>query len=295
VQALNSVQQHLTNLTLEECAHALGVSTWPPTAKRVATIPFAPFARRMGAELGRFNSELPAHGLANAAARLLRQLHAVPRVHQVHALPEKGPLLIVANHPGVYDAMSLFSALPRPDLRLIAADRPFLRALPNLLPHLMFVLDAPQGAPAPANAHGTRWRGLREAVNHLKSGGAILHFGAGRIEPDPAFHRGADTITHWQLGSGRLAQACAGYGGDVHVAVVSGVHAERLKRSLVIRMAEARGVTTLAGMLQVAMPRLTRVAPEVRFSAPIKQLGNDVASATQALEQAARELLSAQA
>jgi hypothetical protein len=176
--------------------------------------------------------------------------------------PLRGPLLVVANHPGAYDALALFAATGRDDLRVVASDRPFLRAMPALARHLILVPESPSSRSI------ARARGLREAGRCLAEGGALLHFGAGRIEPDPAFHAGPDAerLGPWQAGTGRLVRATSGAGGAVVAALVSGVHSRRAKELHVIRWAESRGVTTLAPLLQVAVPRYREVEPVVRFS-----------------------------
>ncbi len=52
-------------------------------------------------------------------------------------------------------------------------------------------------------------------------------------------------------------------------AMVEGVHSRRAKRLLVIRLAERRGLTTLAPLLQVALRRYRHVAATVRFGPAI--------------------------
>jgi hypothetical protein len=49
------------------------------------------------------------------------------------------------------------------------------------------------------------------------------------------------------------------------VAAVSGVHSRRAKRLLVTRMAERRGITTLAPLLQIVVPGLRGVDVRVRL------------------------------
>ena len=40
-------------------------------------------------------------------------------------VPAEGPALFLSNHPGMIDTLSLFAAIARRDLRIIALDRPF--------------------------------------------------------------------------------------------------------------------------------------------------------------------------
>lgn len=87
-----------------------------------------------------------------------------------------GPLIVVANHPGTVDAPALWRLLAvRPDLLVIALDRPFLHAVPQLARSLLYVEDA----------RGSRATLVRRSAEHLGNGGALLTFPAGTIEPDP--------------------------------------------------------------------------------------------------------------
>src|SRR5205814_4940375 len=105
---------------------------------------------------------------------------------------------------------------------------------------------------------------------HVESGGALLHFGAGRIEPDPAFalDPGADFLAPWHRGAGVFVRAAARHGGLVIPAIVEGVHSPKAKQAVVTRFAERRGVTTIAGLLQVTFRRYRDVAATVRFGQP---------------------------
>ena len=84
--------------------------------------------------------------------------------------------------------LALFSALNRTDLKIIAVDRPFLKALTNISQQLFYVTDDP----------ATRMTLIRQVSGHLRSGGAALTFPAGKIEPDPNIYPGAlDALDGW--------------------------------------------------------------------------------------------------
>ncbi|MCS7010691.1 MAG: hypothetical protein N2049_07970 [Anaerolineales bacterium] len=105
-------------------------------------------------------------------------------------IPNEGPLLITSNHPGAYDALVIFSKVARRDLCWISSEIPFLEKLPHLRKHIFFAsrTDAP-----------SRLVTLRNAVNHLRGGGALLYFGAGHRDPDPAVYPDAGKmIDHWR-------------------------------------------------------------------------------------------------
>lgn len=59
------------------------------------------------------------HGIKVGSQTLLKDL-SVPSISREGELPSKGPLLIISNHPGVFDSLLLFSQIERDDLFFIA-------------------------------------------------------------------------------------------------------------------------------------------------------------------------------
>lgn len=287
------VQQVLCELTLQECEKAIGAAEWPQSLQRLARLPFLPLARRLGKTIAGFDAAVGRGPLPDAAGNVLSALGVVPMVRGNTPFPRSGPLVVVANHPGVYDALALFAAIGRDDLRVLAAERDFLRALPQMDRHLLFVEDAfgETITPTRDNPARSRSRGLRQALQHLRSGGCLLHFAAGKIEPDPAFATPEQAVTRWQSGVGALALACQKLSGEVRLGLVCGVHAERLKRSPIMQELERRGASTFAGLLQVAAPKLLPVSTQVLVSAPIAALPFNADAATEELREAAKSLL----
>jgi hypothetical protein len=238
---------------------ALGLVRAPRLVRRAAVFAFSTLSRRLGKVLARFDQRVGALGIARAAAMALSDLGAT--WERTGSVAAAGPVLVVTNHPGAYDALALMAAIDRDDLAIVAADRAFLRALPQFACHLSFVSDE----------LGARVPGLRSALRHLAAGGVLLHFGAGRIEPDPAFpKRGEPLLAAWPSGTGALVRSTAKARGHVVAAVVDGVHSPRAKRLFVTRLAERRGVTTLATLLQVAIPAYREVHARVRFTSALE-------------------------
>ncbi|MBN2387965.1 MAG: 1-acyl-sn-glycerol-3-phosphate acyltransferase [Anaerolineales bacterium] len=103
-------------------------------------------------------------------------------------IPPNGPLLVIANHVGAYDFLVIPSQLKRQDLAIIASDIPFLRHLPNASRHLIYLTGRTQD----------RMTAARAGIRHLRSGGTLLLFGSGLIDPDPAVYPGAAAqIASW--------------------------------------------------------------------------------------------------
>jgi hypothetical protein len=260
-------ERALARLSADEIVAALKLTRAPAVARALVRLAFTAVSSPLGRTLARFDARIESAGVSGAAAAALDDFGAAWS-HRGERPPRHGAVVIVANHPGAYDALALLAAVGRDDIAIVASDRAFLRAMPGLRRHLILVPDAPV-APEMAMA---RMRGLRDAIAHLRSGGALVHFAAGRIEPDPAFPLppGADRLAAWQAGTGRLVRAASAAGGVVVAALVEGVHSRRAKEIPLMRLAEGYGLTTLAPLLQVAIPHYRDVAVTVRFAGALR-------------------------
>jgi 1-acyl-sn-glycerol-3-phosphate acyltransferase len=255
----DEIADEIARLSAEEMLTSIGLPTGAPAiVRRVVAAPFLGLSMRLGRALSTFDARVAPMGLSHAAALTLDDLGATIAVEG--AVPS-GPVLIASNHPGAFDALALMATCARRDPLFLADDRAFLRAMPHLREHLLFVDPFNRSVSA---------RTLVRAVRHLSHGGAVVQFGAGSIEPDPAFALpGVPLVRSWKHGTGALAIACARAGGAVVPAIVSGVHSARAKHNVVNRIAEARGITTLALLLQIAIPSHRRVEVRVHFDAPV--------------------------
>ncbi len=258
----------LAALSAAEIVSALGAQGLSPrlrgVVERVAMRP----SRRLGRTLAHFDALIGDVGIAKAARSVLLSFGAALEIDGSACV--RGPLLVVTNHPGAYDALSTIAALARDDVALIAGDRAFLRAMPALSRHLVFVDDTSAFA---------RVVGFRRALAWLADGHALVQFGAGVIEPDARFAGVADDVLGaWSDGTGALASRASMLGAAVVPAFVSGVHSRRAKRLAIVRWAERRGITTIAPLIQATMPGFHDVAVSVRFGAPIPRSAIDGAS-----------------
>src|SRR5512139_1101373 len=85
-------------------------------------------ARHLAEQALSFDRGVGEIGLQAAARQwLLPYIHRLDVVGAQH-IPMSGGLILAANHPGMTDALAVFSSVPRPDLQLVSADRPFVRA-----------------------------------------------------------------------------------------------------------------------------------------------------------------------
>ncbi|MGE5072124.1 MAG: 1-acyl-sn-glycerol-3-phosphate acyltransferase [Anaerolineae bacterium] len=181
----------LTAINLDDLVNAFGWQGEPVLARLLRAV-FGKAARDFARQMLDFDRLIATRGLPEAACITGRLYVRDVRLYGADCLPD-GPAIFLANHPGLTDTLALFTALARPDLRVIALDRPFLLSLPNLSRQLLFVTDDP----------AERVTLVRRVHRHLRSGGSILTFPAGHTEPDPAVHSGAiDSLQSWTDSAG---------------------------------------------------------------------------------------------
>ena len=182
----------LTAINLDDLVAAVGWQGTPRLAaalRRLFRGAAGTFARQI-LDLDRAAGNV---GLPAAARESLPLYARGVRIFGREKLPASGPLIAVANHPGMSDTLALFAAIARPDLRIIALNRPFLRVLPNISAHLLFVSQEA--------AH--RVSAIRRASAHLRAGGSVLTFPAGHNEPDPDVYDGAaESLQSWTESAG---------------------------------------------------------------------------------------------
>jgi hypothetical protein len=184
-------------------------------------------ARKFARQMLDFDDAVRRIGLVEAARQTQRRY--IRNLRLVSAPLPAGPILALSNHPGMVDTLALFSALNRPDLKIIAVERPFLRALPNTSDRLYYVNDDPS----------RRMTLIRQVSAHLHSGGAALTFPAGEIEPDPNVYPGAiEALQNWTNSVGffiRIAPETA-----ILPVLVRGVIWDKTARHPLTRLKEGR-------------------------------------------------------
>jgi hypothetical protein len=166
-----AVFDRLVEINLGDIYESLGVKR-----NTLLDIPFRLPAWRFARQMVEFDRRVAADGLRPAAVWARDMLSGKATFSGVEHIPQRGPVLVLSNHPGLSDTLNLFAAIPREDLKVVAAYRPFLQALPNLSTRMIYVK-------ADASERMSAFRGV---VTALKAQGAILTFPAGGIEPDPA-------------------------------------------------------------------------------------------------------------
>jgi hypothetical protein len=133
----------LTQINLDDLVSSFGWEKRPLMAATLRRM-FVDAARKFARQMLEFDHDVGELKLCEASRqftqrRYIREL----RVHGSERIPSHGPVLFVSNHPGMTDTICLFAAIERPDLRILAARRPFLVSLRNTAQHCIFVSDAP--------------------------------------------------------------------------------------------------------------------------------------------------------
>lgn len=181
----------LTQNNLDDLVTSFGWQGRPLLARLLRTLflkPAQTFARHMV----EYDEIVGRHGLVEGGRSLLQRYVKDIRVFGADHMPDSA-FLALSNHPGMTDTVALFAALNRKDLHIIALDRPFLNALPHTTKQLFYVHDDTT----------KRMTLVRQVSSHLKSGGAMLTFPAGQIEPDPDVYEGAvESLKEWTDSAG---------------------------------------------------------------------------------------------
>jgi 1-acyl-sn-glycerol-3-phosphate acyltransferase len=176
----------LTQINLDDLISSFGWEKHPILARLLRRAFIAP-PQKFAHQMVEFDSAINERGLVEASRLAARNYVDEIRVFGRERIP-RSAFLALSNHPGMTDTLSLFTALNRQDLKIIALDRPFLNALPNMSKQLAYVTED----------SAARFMLIRQISAHLRKGGAALTFPAGHIEPDPDVHEGAvESLCSW--------------------------------------------------------------------------------------------------
>jgi 1-acyl-sn-glycerol-3-phosphate acyltransferase len=252
----------LTQINLDDLVSAFGWEHQPFLASLLRNA-FASPARRFAGQVVGFDHDVGQTNLAEASRQLMRKHYVRDvRVYGRENVPANGPVLFLANHPGMADTISLFAAINRPDLKIIALQRPFLASLPNTTKQLFFINDDP----------AKRLNAVRQVSTHLREGGSVLTFPAGEIEPDPDVYSGSrEALDTWTDSAGVFIR----FARDTRIVpvLVSSVIWDKAAQHWIPRLKRTRlEREKLAAALQLLMLITRNARPNivyVRFARPI--------------------------
>ena len=280
--------QALTAINTQDFLAAFGMETIHEGRKALDALCWLP-ARRFARQMVHYDQLVGQVGLHTASQQFLKYYVQRLEIDGQQNIPPEGPLLVLSNHPGMTDALVLFASIYRPDLRIVAAQRPFLEALPNINRKLIFVPEQ----------DGQRMGVVRSVVSHLRLGGSILTFPAGQIEPDPISMPGAvESLAGWSESIAIFSRLVPDL--KIVVAIVSGVLWPAATQSPVTRLRRQqkdreRMGAALQVLIQITLPFYKPVTTRVVFSQAITPAdipgSNEAVSITGAIKARARQLI----
>jgi len=202
-------------------------------------------------------------GFTEAARCLLERFIRQVIVNGAERIPPEGPLLIASNHPGAVDALAIAASLRREDLKIVVSGVPFFHQLAYLRDHLIHTAQ---------DAHG-RMLVLRNAIRHLREGGAVLIFPSGTVDPDPSLFPGAEkAVEAWSSSLALILEKAPST--QLLITAVSGVLAPECWRHPLVRLRQTMWEKQkLAEFIQViqqlVLGRRYPIVPRVVFSEPL--------------------------
>ncbi|HVP90510.1 MAG TPA: hypothetical protein VMS75_04760 [Terriglobales bacterium] len=246
-----------------EICYALGFSRTGIMRRLLSPVVRVP-ARRFAAVAARADAAVASGGISGAARAILPELSLWPASRGAADIPRQGPLLVLSNHPGGYDSVGILSCLPRPDVKVLITDAGFTRTFVAASRYFIYVPKDDAG----------RGRALREAVGHLRSGGAVLVFAHQEVEPDPEMAPGAwEALGEWSRSIELMLRRVPA--ARVQVVIASGVVMRKfLRHPLVkVRRSPARR-QKLAEVLQILWqmlsPRTVRTDVHISFAGAVR-------------------------
>ena len=178
----------LTKVLVGELFKALGFDNKGLVSKALSPFVQKPIKNFAEICIG-FDERVVRSGFQSAAQWIMPNFAPDMCVDVQQEIPTTGPLLICSNHPGAYDSLVITSNLPRDDIKIVVnIPLDFINEIPATLSHFLYAPHDPF----------VRMSVVRSAMKHLKSGGALLVFASGRIDPDPTTMIGAENeISRW--------------------------------------------------------------------------------------------------
>ena len=259
-------EQHrdlLAKCVIEEISYALGGKK-KGFLTSILTLVFAKPALHLAGIVADFYNLVITESTQIAAMHTLPRFDISVKCTTQNLIQPTGPLLILANHPGGLDSVGILSCLHRSDVKALVSDVRLLRETDYLYKHMIFVdFKAIGGMTA-----------LRQAIEHLRSGGMLLLFPRGEVEPDPSCMPGAiESIEKWspsiEILLRKVPESC------VQFVTTSGAILPKLMTHPIVkirRKIEAR--QKLAEFMQVIgsaiSPGKSRVVMNITLSNPAK-------------------------
>jgi hypothetical protein len=253
----------LSHSLVVEIAGSVGFRN-SPLAQQLAWILFRPVTNRLARIGMTFDRDVVQYGFSAAMGNALQDFVSKVTARGQQEIPSSGALLVLSNHPGTYDSLIISSTLRRDDLCIISGDIPFLKKLPQAHKHFFFTSEHDQNI---------RMLAARQAIRHLRAGGALLLYGFGHIDPDPAVYTDASSvIDDWSPSIDLLLKVVPG--AQVLVTLTSHVVSPKWRHSPLYHLRrrpldQRRLVEFGQVMTQLVFPGTFRQSPYISFASPV--------------------------
>ena len=182
-----SANDSLTRIVLEDIKTSANFKKRKIISWMIDTFGYRP-AGWLAELLERIDDQLNDTTLYETAGRAIQSFSDGLVVNNQGAIPVYGPLLVVANHPGLADILGVVASLKREDVKIVAQQKGFMRVLRNINRHILTI--------EPDSTF--KLNVIREVIHALKDGMAVIIFPSGSLEPDPAIVPGAvESLQAW--------------------------------------------------------------------------------------------------
>lgn len=248
----------LTEIISQELSEAFGLQNLRYGKRLAKALLWLP-ARRTSKTIIEYD-RLVGESNLSSGVNFLAQIHTkqILPIH-VENIPKAGPVVVLANHPGLTDAVSLLSAVPRDDWRILGLKRSLLAEIPETEKYMIYLSE--DGS--------NQFAAMQAMIKHLAQGGILLIFPSGKIEPDPAALPGAkESLASWPENLSVFAHLSSKP--TFVPTLISGVFSSRALRNPLIRVRKERQDREwLAAYIQVIWPFYRNVRVRVQFGDPI--------------------------
>jgi hypothetical protein len=172
--------------------------------------------------------------------------------------------LIASNHPGAYDTLVIAANIPRDDLKIIVnIPLDFISELHHTKSHFLYASLDPH----------IRMKVVRSGIRHLESGGALLVFASGGLDPDPASMSSVEkSLDEWSKSLGIFLRMVPNT--QLLVTIISGILSPKYINHVMAsfwkeRIDKQRISEFFQVMRQMLSPDILNQTPAISFATPI--------------------------
>lgn len=253
----------IQNSMMDELFRIMGISSREWLKKIISFLSWVP-AHRFARLMADFDTDVAAYGYRIATAKLIDQFVQDIRIVGKENLPVEGPLLVASNHPGTYDAFAIMSEIPRDDMKIVVEDFPVFKCLTASSEHIIYAPKEPFG----------RMQVIRSMIQQLRSGGGVLIFPSGKLDPDPQVFPDAESaLNNWSPSLDIILRKVPQT--QVIITVISGMLSQSSVNNLITRridefVMKIRVAEFFQLFQQSILSRKLGTSPLITFGEPIR-------------------------